>query len=434
MQSNVEDLGALERRLNVSIPQEKIETEVESRLKRLARTAKIHGFRPGKVPLKIVTQQYGPQVRQEVMGDVLQRNFSEAVREQKLRVAGYPRFEPKQVTEDASQFEFSATFEVYPDVVLGDLSGARIDQPVVNVVGSDVDKTLEILRKQRVQYEPAERPAMTGDRVTIDYRGIIDGVEFSGGKAENSALVLGEGRLLKDFEEPLVGMSAGQSKTFEVTFPADYHGKEVAGKTATFEVKLNSVEASRLPDIDAEFARSLGVEDGSIEKMREEIQANLEREASKRVKAKIKEQVMQSLLDATAIQAPNALVEREVERLMQDAHNDLESRGMSAKNVPLPRDLFHERAQRRVSLGLILAEVVKVNGLHAKPEQVRAVVEDLAQSYENPAEVVKWHYASKDRLNEAESAVLEDNVVTWVLEKVAVADKPMTLDELMGKS
>lgn len=434
MQSNVEDLGALERRLNVSIPQEKIETEVESRLKRLARTAKIHGFRPGKVPLKIVTQQYGPQVRQEVMGDVLQRNFSEAVREQKLRVAGYPRFEPKQVTEDASQFEFSATFEVYPDVVLGDLSGTRVDQPVVNVVDSDIDKTLEILRKQRVQYEPAERPAITGDRVTIDYRGLIDGEEFAGGKAENFALVLGEGRLLKDFEGPLAGMSTGESKTFEVTFPADYHGKEVAGKTATFGVKLNNVEASRLPEVDAEFAKSLGVADGSIEKMREEIRANLEREVSKRVKAKIKEQVMQSLLDATVIQAPKALVERELERLMQDAQNDLESRGMSAKNVPLPRDLFHERAQRRVSLGLILAEVVKMNGLHAKPEQVRTVVEDLAQSYENPAEVVKWHYASKDRLNEAESAVLEDNVVTWVLEKAAVVDKPMTLDELMGKS
>lgn len=434
MQSNVEDLGALERRLNVSIPQEKIETEVESRLKRLARTAKIHGFRPGKVPLKIVTQQYGPQVRQEVMGDVLQKNFSEAVREQKLRVAGYPHFEPKQVAEDTSQFEFSATFEVYPDVVLGDLSGTRIDQPVVNVIGSDVDKTLEVLRKQRVQYEPAERPAVAGDCVNIDYRGVIDGVEFAGGKAENFALVLGEGRLLKDFEGPLTGMSATQSKTFEVTFPADYHGKEVAGKTAMFEVKLNSVEAAKLPEVDAEFARSLGVADGSIEKMREEIHANLEREVSKRVKARIKEQVMQALLDATAIQAPKALVEQERERLMQDARHDLESRGMNAKNVPLPRDLFHERAQRRVNLGLILAEVVKINGLHAKPEQVRAVVEDLSQSYENPAEVVKWHYASQDRLNEAESAVLEDNVVTWVLEKAVVADKPMTLDELMGKS
>lgn len=434
MQSNVEDLGALERRLNFSIPQEKIETEIESRLKRLSRTAKIHGFRPGKVPLKIVMQQYGPQVRQEVMGDILQKNFNEAVRENKLRIAGYPRFEPKQVAEDAVQFEFSATFEVYPDIVLGDLSGIHIEHPVINVTSQDIDNTLEVLRKQRVQYEPAERPALKGDRTNIDYRGLIDGVEFAGGKAENFTLVLGEGRLLKDFEEPLVGMSAGQSKMFEVTFPADYHGKDVAGKTATFEVRLNGVEAPRLPEIDSEFVRSLGVDNGDIEKMRGEIQVNLEREVSKRVRAKLKEQAMQVLLDTTVIQAPKALVELELERLMQDAHRDLESRGMHAKNVPLPHDLFHERAQRRVSLGLILAELVKIHGLHSTRERVRAMVEELAQSYENPDEVVKWYYSSPDRLSEAESALLEDNVVTWVLKEAVAADKPMTLDELMGKS
>ncbi len=434
MQSNVEDLGALERRLNFSIPQEKIETEIESRLKRLAHTAKIHGFRPGKVPLKIVTQQYGPQVRQEVMGDALQKNFNEAVRENKLRVAGYPRFEPTNVAKDAANFEFSAIFEVYPDIALGDISGVHIEQPVITVTSADIDNTLEVLRKQRVEYEPAERPATKGDRISIDYRGVIDGVEFAGGKAENFTLVLGEGRLLKDFEEPLIGMSAGQSKMFEVTFPADYHGKEVAGKTAVFDVKLNGVEASRLPEVDAEFARSLGVADGNIEKMRGEIQVNLEREVSKRVKARIKEQVMQALLDTTLIQAPKALVELELERLMQDARRDLESRGMHAKDVPLPQDLFLERAQRRVNLGLILAELVKIHKLHSTPERVRAVVEDLAQSYENPDEVVKWHYSSQERLNDAESAVLEDNVLTWVREKVAVVDKPMTLDELMGKS
>ena len=434
MQSNVEDLGALERRLNFSIPQEKIETEIESRLKRLAHTAKIHGFRPGKVPLKIVTQQYGPQVRQEVMGDALQKNFNEAVRENKLRVAGYPRFEPTNVAKDAANFEFSAIFEVYPDIALGDISGVHIEQPVITVPSADIDNTLEVLRKQRVEYEPAERPATKGDRISIDYRGVIDGVEFAGGKAENFTLVLGEGRLLKDFEEPLIGMSAGQSKMFEVTFPADYHGKEVAGKTAVFDVKLNGVEASRLPEVDAEFARSLGVADGNIEKMRGEIQVNLEREVSKRVKARIKEQVMQALLDTTFIQAPKALVELELERLMQDARRDLASRGMHAKDVPLPQDLFLERAQRRVNLGLILAELVKIHKLHSTPERVRAVVEDLAQSYENPDEVVKWHYSSQERLNDAESAVLEDNVVTWVREKVAVVDKPMTLDELMGKS
>ncbi len=434
MQSNVEELGALERRLDVSIPQEKIETEVENRLKRLARTAKIHGFRPGKVPLKIVKQQYGPQVRQEVIGDVLKKNFSEAVREKNLKVAGYPRFEPKDIAENASQFEFSATFEVYPDVVLGALDTSRVERPSVSVTQSDVDKTLDTLRKQRMQYELAGRPAAKGDRLNIDFRGTIDGEEFAGSKAENSSLILGEGRFLKDFEEPLIDMSAGQSKKFEVTFPADYHGKEAAGRTAAFEVKLNAVEAARLPEVNAEFARSLGVEDGDIERLRTEIQTNLEREVANRIKARIKEQVMQCLLDTTSSQAPKALVEAEMERLMHDARRDLASRGVNPKDMPLPQDLFQERAQRRVSLGLILAELVKMHGLQPKPEQVRAMVEDLAQSYENPAEVVKWHYAAPDRLNEAESLALEDNVVQWVLEKVKVEDKPMTLDELMGRA
>jgi trigger factor len=434
MQTNVEDLGALERRLNVSVPQEKIETEIESRLKHLARTAKLPGFRPGKVPLKIVTQQYGPQVRQEVISDVLKKNFNDAVREKNLRIAGYPRFEPREAAENATQFEFSATFEVYPEVVVGNLGEIRIERPVVNISESDIDNTVDVLRKQRVQYEPTEREALPGDRINIDYHGIIDGVEFAGGKAENFTLVLGEGKLLKDFEEPLIGMSAGQVKTIEVTFPADYHGKEVAGKTATFEVSLNGVESSRLPDADMEFARSLGVADGDTEKMRVEIEANLEREASRRVKARLKEQVMQALLDVTSIQPPKALVEMEQERLMQEAREEMASRGLSARNLPLPQDLLLERAQRRVNLGLILGELVKSHGLHPTPEQVRAVVEDLAQSYENPAEVIKWHYSVPDRLNEVESAALEDNVVMWVLEKVTVVDKLMTLDELMGRS
>ena len=246
--------------------------------------------------------------------------------------------------------------------------------------------------------------------------------------------MLGEGRLLKDFEAPLVGMRPGEGKTFEVTFPADYHGKEVAGKVATFEVRLNGVDSPRLPEIDAEFAKSLGVADGDIDTMRNEIQANLEREASKRVNAKLKEQVMQALLDSTSIESPKVLVQLELERLTQDAHNELVSRGLGAKNLPLPQDLLKERAQRRVNLGLILGELVKTHHLHPKPEQVRAVVEDLAQSYENPAEVVKWHYSAPERLGEVESAALEDNVVKWVLENVKVTDKAMSLDELMGRS
>ncbi len=434
MQSNVETLGPLERRLNVTVPQEKIETEVESRLKRIARTAKIRGFRSGKVPLKIVLQQYGPQVRQEVMGDVLQKSFGEAVLEQKLRVAGYPRFEAKGVTENALQFEFSATFEVYPDVILGDLKSTDIEQPVMQVSPADVDKAIKIMRKQRTQYNVVERPVLAGDRINIDYHGVIDGVEFDGSSANKFLLNLGEGQFLKDFEEQMIGMSTEQSKTFEVTFPVNYHGKEIAGKTATFKVKLNGVEEPKLPELNADFARSLGIAEGGVEKMHGEVQANLEREVSKRIKTRIKENVMQALLDTTTIETPKVLVALELDRLMQSTRNDLKERGMKLKDVPLPPDLFQEQAQRRVNLGLIMVELVKTYDLHAKPEQVRALVENFAQSYENPGEVVKLHYSSKERLNEAESAVLEDNVVAWVLEKANVVEKVVTFDELMGES
>ena len=434
MQSNVETLGLLERRLNVTVPQEKIETEVESRLKRIARTAKIRGFRSGKVPLKIVLQQYGPQVRQEVMGDVLQKSFGEAVLEQKLRVAGYPRFEAKEVTENALQFEFSATFEVYPDVILGDLKSTDIEQPVMQVSPTDVDKAIKIMRKQRTQYNVVERPVLAGDRINIDYHGVIDGVEFDGSSANKFLLNLGEGQFLKDFEEQMIGMSTEQSKTFEVTFPVNYHSKEIAGKTATFEVKLNGVEEPKLPELNADFARSLGIAEGGVEKMHGEVQANLEREVSKRIKTRIKENVMRALLDTTTIETPKVLVALELDRLMESTRNDLKERGMKVKDVPLPPDLFQEQAQRRVNLGLIMAELVKTYDLHAKPEQVRALVENFAQSYENPGEVVKLHYSSKERLNEAESAVLEDNVVAWVLEKANVVEKVVTFDELMGES
>jgi trigger factor len=434
MQSNLETLGPLERRLNVTIPQEKIETEVESRLKRLARTAKIHGFRSGKVPLKIVSQQYGPQVRQEVMGDVLQKSFGEAVVEQKLRVAGYPRFEAKQVTEDASQFEFSATFEVYPDITLSNFESVSIEQPEMQVSDTDVNKAIEIMRKQRTEYNMVERPVLDGDRINIDYHGVIDGAEFDGNSANNFLLVLGEGQLLKDFEEQMIGMTKGQSKTFEVTFPENYHVQTIAGKTVLFEAKLNGVEEPILPELNAEFAKSLGIADGDTNKMHTEVQKNLEREVAKRIKTRVKEKVMQALLDTITIDTPKSLVALELDRLMQSARDDLKERGMKVKDVPLPTDLFQEQAQRRVNLGLIMAELVKTHDLQAKPEQVRTLVEDFAQSYENPVEVVKLHYSSKERLNEAESAVLENNVVAWVLEKAKVVKKSVTFDELMGKS
>lgn len=433
MQSNLETLGQLERKLSIAVPMSEIEGEVETRLKKLSRTVKMHGFRPGKVPLKVVAQQYGPQVRQEVLGDTLEKTFGAAVKEQNLRVAGYPRFEAKPMGEGAQQFEYSATFEVYPEIALGDISAVKLERPVLEITEQDVDKTLEVMRKQRVTYDTVQRAAQEGDRATMDYRGTIDGVEFAGGAAQNQQVVLGEGRLLPDFEKQLPGMQSGESKTFELRFPDDYHGKEVAGKAATFEVKVTEVAAPRLPEIDAEFAKALGVADGDVAKLRQEVRANLEREVKNRLKGRAKDKAMQALIDTTKIDVPKSLVSMEVERLQQSTRQDLAARGVKVTDdTPLPTDLFESQAQRRVTLGLILAEVVKAHQLQPKPEQVKAAVQEQAQSYERPEEVVRWFYQSPERLRDIESLVLEDNVVQWVLATAKVEDTPVPFDELMG--
>lgn len=429
MQTSVENVSQLERRLNLALPAQQIESEVESRLKRLAKTVKMDGFRPGKVPFKVVVQQYGMRVREEVVGDALNQGFTQAVREQNLKVAGYPRFE-----SGAQQFEFTATFEVYPEVAVGDISGKTVERPVIQVGDAEVDKTLEILRKQRVQYQTASRKAKKEDRVTIDYRGTIDGQAFQGGEAQGYSLILGEGSLLKDFEKQITGMSAGENKTFELSFPADYHGKDVAGKQATFELKVTEVAKPVLPEVDAEFAKSLGIQDGNLERMREDIKANLEREVARRVKAKLKDQVMQALLDATQIEVPKALIGQEAEKLMQQAGQEMTANGVNLQNVQLPADMFQDQAKRRVMLGLILAELIRTQSLGAKPDQVRAAVEEFAQSYEHPAEVVKWYYERAERLREVEALVMEDNVVAWALERAKVEDKPTAFDELMGNA
>lgn len=429
MQTNVENLSQLERRLNLALPAQQIESEVENRLKRLAKTVKMDGFRPGKVPFKVVAQQYGMRVRDEVVGDALNQGFTQAVREQNLKVAGYPRFEA-----GTQQFEFTATFEVYPEVAVGDIAGKTVERPVIQVGDADVDKTLEILRKQRVQYQTASRKAKKEDRVTIDYRGTIDGQAFQGGEAQGYSLVLGEGSLLKDFEKQITGMSTGEDKTFELSFPADYHGKDVAGKTATFELKVSEVAKPVLPEVDAEFAKSLGIQDGDLERMRGDIKANLEREVARRIKVKVKDQVMQALLDATQIEVPKALIGQEAEKLMQQAGQEMAANGVNLQNVQLPADMFQDQAKRRVTLGLILAELIRTQSLAAKPDQVRAAVEEFAQSYEHPAEVVKWYYERAERLREVEALVMEDNVVAWALERAKVEDKPTAFDELMGNA
>jgi len=424
--ANVETLGALERRVSVKLPAEDIERQVDERLKKLARNVRMPGFRPGKVPLKLVQQTYGPQVRSEVMGDAVQKAFSDAVREANLKVAGYPRIEKK------NDFEFSATFEVYPEVSVGNLSAAAIERPRVEIDDAAIDRTIEILRKQRTKFVPVERAARDGDRLTVDFQGAIDGQPFQGGKAENFAFSLGEGRMLPEFEAAARGMAAGEAKSFELRFPADYHGKDVAGKQAVFELALKKVEEAQLPALDAELARSLGVADGDLDKMRAEVRANVQREAGKRIEARVKAQALQALLDATPLELPKSLVQMEAQQLVERAGADLQARGVKPGEVPLDPAAFEDAAKRRVGLGLIIAELARAENLQPKPAEVRAFVEQEAQTYESPAEVVKWFYMQPQRLSEMEGVALEANVVKWVLGRAKVAEKPISFDELMG--
>ena len=434
MQATLESTGNIERKLNISLPAQDVDSEVSNRLKKLAQTMKMHGFRPGKVPMKVVAQQYGSQVRQEVLADRLQKCFGDAVRDNNLRVAGYPRFESRAEGEGAEQLEYSATFEIYPEVKVGSLGEARIERPLLPVTDSEVDRTVEVLRKQRATYEPVERAAQKEDMVTIDFNGEIDGQPFQGGEGKDLKMILGSGRMLPEFENAVMGMQPNESKHFDITYPDDYHGREVAGKTARFVLTLKAVAEPRLPALDAEFARSLGIADGDLDKMRSEVRVNVEREVDARVRARLKEQVFQSLLERSTLDVPQSLVEIEMRNLAQQAQRDLEARGVKAKDVPLPADILKPQAERRVRLGLILAELVRAHSLQAKPEQVRALVEHHAKSFEEPDEVVKWYYSSPERLQEFESAVIEQNVVDWALSAAQVEEKPMALEELMGKA
>ena len=433
MAANVENLGTLERRVSMSVPVRDIEKKVDERLKQLARNVKMPGFRPGKVPLKIVAQTYGPQVRNEVLGDAVQKSFSDAVKEANLRVAGYPKIEKKDEA-GADALEFSATFEIYPEVKPGELSGATIEQPKVTVDDAAVARTLEVLRKQRTKFVAADRPAKEGDRLTVDFNGTIDGVPFNGGTAQNFVFALGGGNMLPEFDAAARGASAGESKRFDLKFPGDYHGKDVAGKQAQFEIHVRNVEEPQLPEIDAEFAKSLGVADGDVEKMRGEIRANVEREVKKRVEARVKNQTMEALLAATPLELPKALIEMEAQNLVQRAAQDLQGRGVKPEQINLNPQQFEEAAKRRVALGLIIAELARAENLQPKPAEVRALVEQEAQSYESPAEVVKWFYMQPQRLSEMEAMALEANVVKWVLSKATVRQRDMAFDELMGAS
>ena len=432
MQANLEMLEGLARRLDISVPMDQLETEVQSRLKRLARSVRMDGFRPGKAPLSAVVRQHGAGVRQEVLGETLQSRFGEAVETHRLRIAGYPRFEPKANTGGENEMTFSASFEVYPEVTIDSRADGKLSRPTVSLDEADVTRTLEVLRKQRRSFEPAARPAAEDDLVRFDYQGTVDGAPFEGGKGEDFAAVLGEGRLLKDFELALVGLKAGDAKEFDLTFPADYAAKELAGKTAHFEVQVKTVEGPVLPAVDADFARALGVEDGDVEKLKAEVKSNLEREVKRRVQARLKEQAMALLLQKSAPDLPQSLVAMEIERLMKMTEADMQARGV--QSVKLAADMFTEQAERRVRLGLILAEIVQVNKLVAQPDQIRALVQDQAQSYEEPEQVVQWYYQNPERMQEIESLALEENVVAWVAGQAQVEDVATSFEELMGRA
>jgi len=431
MQTSLETLGQLERRLKMSVPVAKIESEISQRLARLAKDAKLPGFRPGKVPMRMIAQQYGPKVRSDVISDAVQARFADAVREQNLRIAGFPRIEP-ETGAAADELEFSAVFEVYPEVKVGDLTDVTIERPIAEVGEEEVTNTIEMLRRQRTHYHWVERAATAGDRVIVDFTGRIDGIEFAGGQATDFGIVIGEGRMLPEFEAAVTGMSAADTKSFSLTFPADYHGAEVAGRQAEFALTVKRVEEPHMPEVDAEFAKAFGIASGSIEELQAEIAANLKLELKRKIDAKLKEQVFTALRDRTDFALPKALVEAETERTMQRATNDLRERGMKAEDMKLTPDMFRPAAESRVKLGLVIAELVRSQGLQAKPDEVKTLVQEAAQTYEQPDAVIRWHYEKPERLGEFEALAVEANVVAWALGRARVVDKPTPFAELMG--
>jgi len=433
MQTSLETLGQLERRLNVAVPLAAIDNEVAKRLAKLAKTVKVAGFRPGKVPLKMVASQYGPQVRSDVISDTVQATFNDALRDQNLRIAGYPRIEPKEQSPGGEgQLEFSAVFEVYPEIRIGDLSTVTVKRPVAEVGPANIEETIEVLRRQRAHFHPVTRPAAQGDRVTVDFSGRIDGVEFAGGQAKDFTINLGEGRMLPEFEAAVTGMQAGESKVFRLTFPADYHGKEVAGKEAEFTLQVLAVNEAQLPAVDADFAREFGVASGDLDELRTEIATNLRLELKRKIETIVKEQALAALRAKAEFAVPRSLVEGEAQNMARQMAADLQRQGMKAEDVKLSPDMFRPRAEDRVVLGLAIGELVRLHGLSAKPEQVKALVLEAAQTYEQPEAVVRWHYEQQDRLKEFEALAVERNVVDWILSQAKVEDTPASFADLMG--
>ncbi|HNT39708.1 MAG TPA: trigger factor [Rubrivivax sp.] len=433
MAVNVETLEKLERRITLSLPAGDIENEVRNRLRHLARTVRADGFRPGKVPMSVVAQRYGYSVQYEVVNDKVGRAFADAASEAQLRVAGAPRIAQKEGAPEG-QVMFDATFEVYPEVSIGDFAGVEVERVSTDVTEAAIDRTVEILRRQRRSFglRGAGEEAAEGDRVTIDFEGKIDGEPFAGGRAADFQFIVGEGQMLEQFDKAVRGMKVGQSKTFPLQFPQDYHGKDVAGKEADFLVTMKKIEAQHLPAVDDAFAKSLGIKDATVEGLRADVRKNLEREVKYRVLARNKAAVMDALLKVSELELPKALVAAEGERMVEAARADLKQRGVKdADTVPISADAFQAQAERRVRLGLVVGELVRRHSLQARPEQLQAHIEELSQSYEKPAEVMRWYLGDRERMAGVEAVVVENNVTEHVLAQVKVVDKSVPFDELM---
>jgi trigger factor len=441
MAVQIENLGSLDRKMTLEFARADLAKAREARLAKVGKTLKMAGFRPGKVPKNIVEKQYGTQVDFELQFDKASEIFFEESQKEGIRLAGQPRLEPKSEL-NADKIVFDAFFEVLPDVKIGDFSKAEVTKYTSEIGEAEIDRALDVLRKQQVHYHPrgqstphgdggVNTAAQNGDQVVIDFVGKIDGVEFAGGKAENFEYVLGEGRMLPEFEAATLGLKVGESKTFPLSFPADYHGKDVAGKTAEFTVTVKSVNWPHLPAVDDAFALSLGVTEGGVAKMREEVKQNLDREVKRRITSLLKGEVMDKLNELCELEVPKSLVASEQERLVEGARQDLIQRGVpNAKDAPIPPEIFAEQALKRVRLGLILGDLVKQNNLAATADQIKAEIDEQAATYEDPKEVVRWFYSNPSRLKDIENLVLEDNVMKHFTSLAKVNDKAISFEEL----
>ena len=433
MSAAVETLEKLERKVIVSLSWLDINEATDKELKKAQRRVKIDGFRPGKAPLSMIQSMYGASIQNDVMNELAQKVFFDTAVAEGWKIAGMPRLEGVEGQDDKENFLFSGVFEVFPEVKVGNLSGQEVEKVTATVGDAEVEKTIDILRQQRTRFNHTERAAKDGDRVIIDFAGKIDGEAFAGGSAENYAFVLGQGQMLPEFEAGVNGLKEGESKDVEVNFPEDYHGKEVAGKTAVFTITVRNVAEPVLPEVDEVFAKALGITDGNIETMRAEVKKNVEREVKRRVDSQNKEAAMEALLAVSELQVPNALINEEAARLAAEMKQNFINQGMAdAKNLDLPLDMFKEQAERRVKLGLILAEVVQANGLEPSKEQIDAVIADFAESYEDPQEVIDWYHADNSRLQGPTSLAVEANVTDFVLGKAKVTEKALSFDEVMG--